>query len=315
MSIIIPCFNVEKTIVETLKSLESNNPELFEVIAINDGSLDETEKYINNYLLKSKFKIKYISQSNKGVSSARNKGIEAADGEYIMFLDADDLLAEKSINCFSTVLIRGEFDTLACYRTTNIKKISSFENLVDYAKEVTPLLLLKEYTFSKNRLGFTSFCYKKEILDKYNIRFTTNSKYGEDFEFATKYLAHANNAALIDKYYYFYRIIPKSVSRTICYSQTDAIHSAERAEKYLKELKHPFSYEFSKYMVPRAIFSCAHRFCKARDKDCFNRLFADYNVKGAARKLKNNRNADLKTKLACFVLLINKNLFFLLSKI
>lgn len=93
-SIIIPAYNSAKTIVRTLESVFSQDYEHLEVIVINDGSTDNTEEVVKAY----SDKIIYISQKNSGVSVARNLGFEKSTGEYIQYLDADDLLAEGKIS-------------------------------------------------------------------------------------------------------------------------------------------------------------------------------------------------------------------------
>ncbi len=91
VSIIIPCYNNRETIIETLQSALGQQGASVQVIVVNDGSTDDTEKVLHKSGLMSK--IEYIKQSNAGVSAARNRGLEHARGRYIVFLDADDLLA------------------------------------------------------------------------------------------------------------------------------------------------------------------------------------------------------------------------------
>jgi|Deesub1362A_J573_1020465.scaffolds.fasta_scaffold01189_2 glycosyltransferase involved in cell wall biosynthesis len=97
VSVIIPCYNVEDYIGECLDSVFSQTFQNFEVIIINDGSTDKSEEKIRPYLNKYKKKIKYFFQRNRGAYCARNMGIKHASGEYIAFLDADDMLRPESL--------------------------------------------------------------------------------------------------------------------------------------------------------------------------------------------------------------------------
>ena len=90
VSVIIPCYNGEKYLSETIESVFKQSYANFEIILINDGSTDQTEKIASLYIPDKRFS--YINQANKGVSVSRNKGLDLAKGEYIIFLDADDLL-------------------------------------------------------------------------------------------------------------------------------------------------------------------------------------------------------------------------------
>ncbi len=88
ISVVIPAYNVSKTIAETLNSLLAQTYEDFEVIIVNDGSTDNTVEIVTNFC---DSRIKLISQENTGVSAARNRGVSCANGEYLSFLDADDI--------------------------------------------------------------------------------------------------------------------------------------------------------------------------------------------------------------------------------
>ncbi len=89
ISIIVPIYNVEKYLRRCLDSLLIQYFKDIEIIAINDGSTDLSLQILNEYAIKDD-RLKIIDQSNGGVSSARNAGIDAASGEYIGFVDPDD---------------------------------------------------------------------------------------------------------------------------------------------------------------------------------------------------------------------------------
>lgn len=90
VSVIMPAYNMEKYIGDSIKSVLNQNYKNFELIIINDGSSDGTKEIAAKYQHMDE-RITYIEQENKGVSAARNVGISCAKGKYISFLDADDL--------------------------------------------------------------------------------------------------------------------------------------------------------------------------------------------------------------------------------
>lgn len=96
LSIIIPVYNIEKYIIECLESIDIYNESVVEVIIVNDGSTDSSEKAVLEYIC-DKAVFKYIYQTNKGLSGARNTGIKASKGEYLLFLDGDDKLSKNAI--------------------------------------------------------------------------------------------------------------------------------------------------------------------------------------------------------------------------
>lgn len=91
ISVIIPLYNREKTIIKTLKSLQAQTYQDFEVIIVNDGSTDNSEKAVAAYLQKNSGKNAYyfFNQSNQGAPAARNRGFKEAKGEFLLFCDAD----------------------------------------------------------------------------------------------------------------------------------------------------------------------------------------------------------------------------------
>ena len=96
VSIIIPYYNNEKTILETLQSVFDQTYSNTEVILVNDGSLNDIYHIVKPYI-ESK-KLIYLSQENKGVSTARNYGAATAKGKYLLFLDADDLIDKDYVS-------------------------------------------------------------------------------------------------------------------------------------------------------------------------------------------------------------------------
>jgi len=102
ISIIIPSYNSAHLICDTLESVLQSTLSYFEIIIINDGSTDNTQDVVTPYLADTR--IKYIYQHNKGLAGARNTGINAANGEYLVFLDADDLILPNKLHVQSEYL-------------------------------------------------------------------------------------------------------------------------------------------------------------------------------------------------------------------
>ncbi len=100
LSILIPLYNKEKYIERCLKSLldQDISPSEYEIIIVDDGSKDSSAQIVENYAEKNA-NIHLISQQNQGPSVARNRCLEAAKGNYLYFLDADDYLATNVLNC------------------------------------------------------------------------------------------------------------------------------------------------------------------------------------------------------------------------
>jgi len=89
-SVIVPCFNSEKTILRALESIKAQTFADYEVIIVDDGSIDLTSKFVKEFCIENNFNYKYIYQENAGPSAARNNAAKNASGDFLAFLDADD---------------------------------------------------------------------------------------------------------------------------------------------------------------------------------------------------------------------------------
>jgi glycosyltransferase involved in cell wall biosynthesis len=96
VSVVVPVYNVESFLEECLESLLNQTYTNYEIIAVNDGSTDGSLRILNAFAA-SEPRLKIINQENAGLSAARNRGIEAAKGKYILFVDSDDLVVPEMI--------------------------------------------------------------------------------------------------------------------------------------------------------------------------------------------------------------------------
>ena len=98
-TIVIPTYNYESVIIRSVRSVLSQSGQDYEVIVVNDGSTDNTDEIMRRYINNNDYRaLRYHMQSNGGTSSARNKGVELSRGDYLIFLDADDEMAEGALN-------------------------------------------------------------------------------------------------------------------------------------------------------------------------------------------------------------------------
>ena len=112
ISVIIPIYNVERYIVQCLDSIVGQSTEEIEIICVEDCSQDQSYKILLQYVQQYPF-IKIVKHSkNRGLSVARNSGLSQAQGEYILFVDSDDLIKEKSIELLLAYIEKEEFDIL-----------------------------------------------------------------------------------------------------------------------------------------------------------------------------------------------------------
>ncbi|SFE21566.1 glycosyltransferase [Peptostreptococcus sp. D1] len=123
VSVILPAYNSGKYIKSCIDSILNQSYENFELIIVDDGSIDDTQEIISDYVDK---KIKYIYQNNKGVSSARNTGIKNASGELVTFIDADDMMSKYQLEIMAKYFCDG-VDMVMC----RYHRFSKMEELAD----------------------------------------------------------------------------------------------------------------------------------------------------------------------------------------
>lgn len=193
-SIIIPVYNAEHTIDRALKSVIAQNYNDFEVIIVNDGSKDNTESICKKYAVQDS-RFKYFHQENSGVSSARNKGLDNASGEFVIFLDSDDAYCNNYLSSFAKMISEhNEFDNFWCgYISVETDSASHFS--LDSTNKVN-------ISFSDRRTvdllpALWNKAYRKSIIDQYNLRMPEDVSLGEDLIFNIHYL-DASNAKICE---------------------------------------------------------------------------------------------------------------------
>ena len=202
VSIIVPMYNVEKYIEKCITSLLEQTYKNCEIIIVNDGSEDKSSEIVEKIATQNG-NIKIINQKNSGVSVARNTGIENANGDYIIFVDADDYLAKDFVE-YMVKLIKMNNSEFA-YSISNFKKENEKETQNEFIKEISNeesvgLLLSPDVT-----VGCWNKIYKRDMLIKNNIFFRTDLFYGEGLFFIINVSKYAKNITIGNRKVYYYR--------------------------------------------------------------------------------------------------------------
>lgn len=185
VSVIIPAYNSEQFIAETLDCLVNQTLKDIEVVIVNDGSTDGTQAVIDEYCAKYDIFKSYIKE-NGGVSKARNYGLERATGEYVVFLDADDTYSEGSLEAFYNTAKRTGAD-LVLGRLMNFGK-----DIVSKHNAFADRLASMESVDTFTKILLWSFlvgnkCYNRERLIASGVRFP-GYKYSEEGAFFMSYV-------------------------------------------------------------------------------------------------------------------------------
>lgn len=197
LSIIIPVYNGEKTICKCLDSVLKCPYNDYEVIVIDDGSVDDTDKILeHNYANK----IKLIKQKNAGVSAARNKGVLCAQKDYLMFLDSDDIFCDNW------------WEKLEAYKENDITLYNYIREKNDVYQEVFTMQsaqgnfdeIKMTYILTDNANAVCAKIYKRKLLLDFKIQFPQDMKIGEDAVFFGKVLQKAKMVNYYPRAFYVY---------------------------------------------------------------------------------------------------------------
>lgn len=231
-TVIIPCYNVEKYIVECLDSiLKQNTSYNIEIIAIDDGSTDSTADIVRRYSTKIK-NFRIITQPNKGLSGARNTGIREARGKYLIFIDSDDYVTSDYIECLLNKAFSNDADIVATgYFTFNNENRKIIKNITIKEENDTSLL--------------NGCAWGKAIKRKFFDHLLFPEKYWfEDSIIAHFIVPRANSIYMVSNCQYAYRSNSAGITKT-------SMNSLRAIESfYITDLMiRSYSYFYSEYIL------------------------------------------------------------------
>lgn len=208
ISVIVPVFNVEDKISRCIDSILSQTLSDYELILVDDGSNDLSGIICDEYAKNDK-RITVIHQENRGVSNARNVGIQHSKGTFISFVDSDDFIEPQYLEVMLDSIVKQQAELAIAgvsFCDAQVKTIQPQADCGDYVIAVN-----KSNTgriaelIDEKRLNYVySKLYLRKIIIKNNICFDESIQLGEDTLFVMDYLAHVNSISIIGKSFYFY---------------------------------------------------------------------------------------------------------------
>jgi glycosyltransferase involved in cell wall biosynthesis len=234
LSVIVPVYNAEKYIGECLDSLSICPMEDAEFLLIDDGSTDKGPA-ICKQKCEQDHRFRMMQQENLGVSRARNTGLKAATGDYVMFLDADDYLKVKAWDCIEQN-IRENFDFVAFSYDTLYENLSSHPEILPVCGENVPRESILELVYADSCMNpCWGKLFQREIIVSKGILFDEDLPIGEDYKFVAEYIPFCEKINLSEESILFYRQHGTSAMRR---------YSVEKRLEFTKRL-----YDFQRKMV------------------------------------------------------------------
>ena len=253
LSIIVPAYNAAKYLPDCLNSILASTYRDFEILLINDGSVDNTATICDCFQQQYP-QIRVFHTENQGLPAARNLGLDHAIGNLIGFVDEDDLIAPDMFETLIDAMTPAVQLSTCCYfrRIRNDVSLPQsntctavFYNQVDTAK-----LILRgaagPYVWNK--------LYRKDVLDSHGIRFRPDSQGAEDQFFNAEYLQYCAHAAFVDKQLYFYITTNGSITSTFRQNRTvsNKYISLPQAWRFTADIMEEISADLAHWSQARA---------------------------------------------------------------
>ncbi len=243
ISVVVPVYNASQYLPKCIESILSQSFQDFELILVNDGSTDDSLDICKKY---EKFddRIIVVSQTNGGVSKARNRGLDVAKGEWVAFADADDYFLDDALSILYERAMHTGADLVLAnalkLKNGNLTKMHKLKN------EVLPNAII-----SIKHFALWGYLFNTDIIRKYRLRFIEGLAYSEDRLFIYQMARHCKTIAFCNKPIYVYRI-----------NETSACSSQDGVRKACHHLDAAFylnQFALTYQKTDKPVYNCLHR--------------------------------------------------------
>ena len=236
---IVPIYNTQDQIGYCIDSIINQSFKNIELILVDDGSTDNSGAICQEYALRDT-RIRYIKKENGGVSTARNRGVDEANGKYLAFVDSDDLLHRDALkimfeisNSFDADIVLSEFCNF-----TELSEIKTDSEITSYLKKEVPAMEAWEHVFDDKHMVYGTVCgalYKTSVFE--NIVFPVGRVF-EDTAVSYRLYVSSKKTVYIDATLYFYYTNPTSITHQFTEKtiRDSVFVSAERAVWFKQKL-------------------------------------------------------------------------------
>lgn len=234
VSVIVPVYNTGRYLNKCIKSILSQTVSDIEVILVNDGSTDDSLDIVNYFAIRDK-RIRVINKPNGGLASARNAGLEIAEGEFISFIDSDDWIGRTFLEHLLQTVSSSEQVDIVISRLTLVDTVlhsnvvmpkGGWDNSVFYGIEKEQKLLLPligpapKVHQNHQVKDYLQMCvwknlYRKSLIDQYSLRFYSEREIMlEDFDFNIRAYLYARGIGITDSAEYYHLLVKTSLSKS-----------------------------------------------------------------------------------------------------
>lgn len=302
ISVIVPVYNVELFLSECIDSLLNQTYKDFEVILVDDGSSDGSKEICELYAQKDT-RLHYIHQENAGVSAARNVALEVVKGEYVCFVDADDVVAPDYLNHLFFLSKDGDFPVCGYTKDINLLGQKSDRTAKYEARDYITRVLFE----TVDHPNLWMMLFKNRIIQDNKLRFDEGCFRNEDTDFFIHYLLYEKIVKVSNYKAYFYRSNPDSIMRRpVSIKSLTSIEASHRMNELMVE-KGVIS--DSEILLSNGVLKYVYATARQKNKNLYEYLHNYYNVRAAMKKMLAFPRLS-KKMVALSYLLLGEDLFY-----
>lgn len=271
ISVIVPVYNVENYLEKCLNSLVSQTLEEIEILVINDGSTDNSQKNIDRFQEKFPQKVKAFSKENGGLSDARNFGIDRASGNFLAFVDSDDYVSENMFLEMYDLAIKNEAELVIC----NLQKVDEHGNVTQKLTQIPNFsekieLEMNFSVFSDLSYFACNKIFKKELFE--GKRFQKGMHF-EDIELVPQLLLRCKTLAKTNAYHYHYLERSNSISKSHTERGLDILRAVENVEKAFENSMYSFKKnELKGFQILEGIYTFFAYLAFVKDDEVYDKM-------------------------------------------
>lgn len=295
ISIIVPVYKVGDYIKNTVQSIINQDYRDFELVLVDDGSPDDSAAIAESLLKESSVEYTIVHTENRGVSAARNTGIENSKGKYVIMVDADDVLTPNFLSKYVSLIQK--------YPNRNIYSTSftifKGDSMIEQPKPSSPVM---EYEAEEAQIVFynrnprfllPTLMYSKEFLDKFAIRFDETVRFSEDVQFIWRSLA-LNASSVVHSSFSGYHYILHEGSTMTASGIQKILTGCKGIVKLDEDIHESLTPSIKDTFVPIWFFSMLHSSAKMLPYSLFKDLYRQSGSKPYMDKLRKHSSGKVK---------------------